>query len=57
MEIETINGVLEEKDRYCLFLGRYSPEGDIFVVCETKGFTVEYLGCMSLQFFFLFFLY
>ena len=25
---------ITEEDRYCLFLGRYSPEGNIFVVCE-----------------------
>ena len=32
------------------FLGRYSLEGDIFVVCETKVFALKYLGSMNLQF-------
>ena len=32
------------------FLRRYSPEGNIFVVCEMKVFAVEYLGSMNLQF-------
>ena len=32
------------------FLGRYSPEGDIFVICETKVFSQEYLGSMNLKF-------
>ena len=38
MEIETFNGVLEEKDNCCLFLVRYSPEEDIFVAYEMKVF-------------------
>ena len=33
-----------EKDRYCLFLVRYSPEGDIFVACETKVFFLRIFG-------------
>ena len=32
------------------FLGRYSLKGDIFIVCETKVFALEYLGSMNLQF-------
>ena len=43
-EIETFNGVIEEKDRYSLFLGRYSPEGDRFVVCESKAFCPSIFG-------------
>ena len=39
MEIKTFNGVLEGKDRHCLFLVRYSPEEDIFVAYETKVFS------------------
>ena len=31
-------------------LGRYSLEGDIFAVCETKVFALKYLGSMNLQF-------
>ena len=26
------------------FLGRYSPEGDIFVVCETNSYSPNILG-------------
>ena len=33
------------------FLGKYSLEGDIFVVCETKVFfALKYLESMNLQF-------
>ena len=32
------------KDRYCLFLVRYSPEGIIFVVSETKVFCPRLFG-------------
>ena len=31
------------------FLGRYSFEGDIFVVCKTKVFSLEHLGSVTLQ--------
>ena len=32
------------KDRYCLFLVKYSPEGGIFVVCDTKDFCPRTFG-------------
>ena len=31
------------------FLGRYSPEGDIFVVCETKVFCPSIFGEYELK--------
>ena len=31
------------------FLGRYSPEGDIFVVCETKVFCPRIFGEYELK--------
>ena len=43
-DIEKFNGVLEEKDRYSLLLFRYSPEGNIFVVRETKIFSLRIFG-------------
>ena len=43
-KIETFNGVLEKKDRYSLLLFRYSPEGNIFVVRETKIFSLRIVG-------------
>ena len=33
-----------EKRSLLPFLGRYSPEGDIFVVCETKVFCQRIFG-------------
>ena len=40
MEIETFNGILEEKDHYCLVLVRYFLEEDIFAAYETKVFSL-----------------